>query len=122
PTDKHPLLLSRPGVLGHATQPRRLTRGDLIPAPLDGLAHRQPFILGHVAQCVPSPAVSIGHRRFPLTHGDQHPHRQVLQSLLALRTLPTPLRLHIQRRPPSFLPDRLLTHHVTLSCSEPSHP
>lgn len=51
PTDKHPLLLSRPGVLGHATQPRRPTRGDRIPAPLDGLAHRKPFILGHVAQC-----------------------------------------------------------------------
>jgi hypothetical protein len=44
PTDRHPLKLFRPSVLGQATQPRRLTCGDLIPTPLDGLAHRKPFI------------------------------------------------------------------------------
>src|ERR1035437_2004590 len=102
-------------VLGQVTQPPRLTRGELIPARLDRLTHRQPLILRHAAQCLSRPAVSVGHRRIPFTHGDQKPHRQILQPLLPLGTLPPTLGLHIQRRPPSLLPDRLLTHHVTLS-------
>src|SRR5665647_2009515 len=110
----HPLLVHLV-VLGQATQPRRLTRSDLVSAPLDRLAHRQPLVFGHLAQCLTRPAVSFNHGRIPFTDGDQHPHRQILPPLLALGTCPPPLGLHIQRRPTSLLSDRLLTHHVTLS-------
>ena len=55
-------------VLGQVTQPPRLTRGELIHAPLDRLTHRQPLILRHVAQRLSRPAVTVGHRRITLTH------------------------------------------------------
>src|SRR5665647_157575 len=102
------------GVLGEATQPRRLTSGDLNATPLDRLTDRKPLVLGHLGERLPCSAVSFNHGCIPFTDGDQHAHRQILQPLLALGTFPTPLGLRIQRRPPSLLSDRLMTHHVTL--------
>lgn len=72
-------------VITQATQPSRLPSRDLIPAPLESSrTDSPPFTFGHLAECLSLPAVSVGHRRFPLAHCDQNSYRQILQPLLAL--------------------------------------